>query len=182
MLDRLKREGMVAVVRSEPQPRRPDRHIYAITYAGREELERWLASPSPPAAGYRDDLFLKLPAAAPAGGTTFHGVVRRERKALLAELDAPRRRTPPRWSRRGGGLSSRAGAASSLVRDEVGLAGTAHGAIPVPGDVLERGAGRDPAVGIALGRVVDESAGLADPLLDGLDGHLSSLVSASRWL
>ena len=90
VLDRLKRDGMVAVVRSEPQPRRPDRHIYAITDAGHDELERWLASPSPPAAGYRDELFLKLSAAARAGAPTFHGVVRREREALLAELHALR--------------------------------------------------------------------------------------------
>ena len=68
MLDRLKRDGLVTVVRAESQPRRPDRLIYAITDAGREELERWLESPSPPAAGYRDDLYLKLSAAARGGG------------------------------------------------------------------------------------------------------------------
>src|SRR5919108_444699 len=52
VLDRLKRDGHVEVVRAEPQPRRPDRLIYAITGAGREELSRWLEDPSPPAAGY----------------------------------------------------------------------------------------------------------------------------------
>src|SRR5919202_5880478 len=60
VLDRLKRDGHVEVVRAEAQPRRPDRLIYAITPVGREELSRWLRAPSPPAAGYRDELYLKL--------------------------------------------------------------------------------------------------------------------------
>jgi DNA-binding PadR family transcriptional regulator len=90
VLDRLKRDGLVTVVRAEPQPRRPDRVIYAITGAGREELERWLESPSPPAAGYRDDLYLKLSAAARAGPAELTGVVRREREVLLGELHALR--------------------------------------------------------------------------------------------
>ena len=90
VLDRLKRDGLVTVVRAERQPRRPDRLIYAITDAGREELERWLATPSPPAAGYRDDLYLKLSAAARAGRTALAAVVRREREALLGELHALR--------------------------------------------------------------------------------------------
>jgi DNA-binding PadR family transcriptional regulator len=90
VLDRLKRERLVEVVRTEPQPRRPDRLIYAITAAGREELDRWLHTPSPPAAGYRDDLYLKLVAAARAGGQELSAVVRRERQPLLGELHALR--------------------------------------------------------------------------------------------
>jgi DNA-binding PadR family transcriptional regulator len=90
VLDRLKRDGHVRVVRAEPQPRRPDRLIYAITGAGREELDRWLETASPPAAGYRDDLYLKLVAAAAAGADTLAGVIRRERAAQLAELHALR--------------------------------------------------------------------------------------------
>jgi DNA-binding PadR family transcriptional regulator len=88
VLDRLKRDGLVAVVRSEPQPRRPDRLIYAITADGREELGRWLDTPSPPATGYRDDLYLKLVAAARAGALA--AVIRREREVLLGELHALR--------------------------------------------------------------------------------------------
>jgi DNA-binding PadR family transcriptional regulator len=90
VLERLKRDGLVAVVRSEPQPRRPDRLIYAITEAGREELRRWLEAPSPAAAGYRDDLYLKLVAAARAGVDVLLAVVRVERQALLGELHALR--------------------------------------------------------------------------------------------
>jgi DNA-binding PadR family transcriptional regulator len=90
VLDRLKRDGLVEVVRAEPQPRRPDRLIYAITAAGREELARWLTTPSPPAAGYRDDVYLKLVAGAAAGEPELLAVVRRERQALLGELHALR--------------------------------------------------------------------------------------------
>jgi DNA-binding PadR family transcriptional regulator len=90
VLDRLKRDGLVEVVRAEPQPRRPDRLIYAITPAGREELERWLGAPSPPAAGYRDDLYLKLVAGAAVGESELLAVVRRERQALMGELHALR--------------------------------------------------------------------------------------------
>jgi DNA-binding PadR family transcriptional regulator len=90
VLDRLKRDGLVEVVRAEAQARRPDRLIYAITPAGREELGRWLRTPSPPAAGYRDDLYLKLVAAARAGAATLGAVLRREREVLLGELHALR--------------------------------------------------------------------------------------------
>jgi DNA-binding PadR family transcriptional regulator len=86
VLDRLKRDGHVQVVRSEPQPRRPDRLIYAITADGRAELRRWLQTPSPPAAGYRDDLYLKLVAGGRAGQEELAGVIGRERQAQLAEL------------------------------------------------------------------------------------------------
>jgi DNA-binding PadR family transcriptional regulator len=81
---------MVEVVRAEPQARRPDRLIYAITDAGREELARWLETPTAPAAGYRDDLYLKLVAAAREGAAVLAAVLRRERTALLAELHALR--------------------------------------------------------------------------------------------
>jgi DNA-binding PadR family transcriptional regulator len=88
VLDRLKRDGHVRVLRSEPQPRRPDRLIYAITESGVVELRRWLHTPSPPRGGYRDDLYLKLVAAARAGEDELAGVIRREREGQLAELHA----------------------------------------------------------------------------------------------
>ena len=95
VLDRLKRDGHVKVLRAEPQPRRPDRLIYAITESGRAELRAWLRNPSPPAAGYRDDLYLKLVAAARAGTEELTGVIRREREAQLGELHALRRLAAP---------------------------------------------------------------------------------------
>lgn len=86
LLERLKRDGLVQVVRSEPQPRRTERVIYAITEAGRRELADWLAKPAPPSAGYRDEVYLKLSAAARAGADTFARVVSSERQALFGEL------------------------------------------------------------------------------------------------
>ena len=50
-----------------------------------------------------------------------------------------------------------------VVGLEVPLARPAHGTEPRLGDVLERRAGRDAPVGIALGRVIDEPARSADP-------------------
>lgn len=94
LLDRLRRDGLVTDVRAEPQPRRPDRRVYAITPAGRDELARWLETASPPATGYRDDLYLKLVAAARAGAEMLRGVIHREREALLAELHGLRRLAP----------------------------------------------------------------------------------------
>jgi DNA-binding PadR family transcriptional regulator len=86
LLERLKRDQLITVVRSEPQPRRTERVIYAITDAGRRELTEWLGTPSPPNTGYRDDLYLKLSAAARCGPETFTAVVARERQALFGEL------------------------------------------------------------------------------------------------
>ena len=45
-----------------------------------------------------------------------------------------------------------------LEGGEVLLSRAAHRAEPGLGDVLERGAGRDPSVGVAIGGVVDEPA------------------------
>jgi DNA-binding PadR family transcriptional regulator len=90
VLERLKRDGHVEVVRAEPQPRRPDRHIYAITATGRQELHAWLHASSPPAAGYRDDLYLKLVAGARASEDELGQVIGRERQTHIAELHALR--------------------------------------------------------------------------------------------
>ena len=86
LLERLKRDGMIEVVRTDPQPRRTERVIYAITDAGREELQDWLDTPSASSTGYRDDLYLKLAAAARLGLETLERVVRQEREALFGEL------------------------------------------------------------------------------------------------
>ena len=66
--------------------------------------------------------------------------------------------------------------AALLVMLEVGLAGAADRAEPGVGDLGEVGPGRDAAVGVALVRVVDESAGAADPQLLrlGLGAHGSA--------
>lgn len=86
LLERLNRDGLVAEVRAEAGPHGSDRRVYAITARGRDELARWLGTASAPATGYRDDLFLKLLAAARTDAATVRAVARRERAALLAEL------------------------------------------------------------------------------------------------
>jgi len=63
VLDRLSRDGLATSHRVAAQARH-DRTVYEITDAGREELQRWLAEPSPRTGGYRDDFFLKILAAA----------------------------------------------------------------------------------------------------------------------
>jgi DNA-binding PadR family transcriptional regulator len=86
LLERLKRDGMIEIVRTDPQPRRTERVIHAITAAGREELRHWLETPTATSTGYRDDLYLKLAAAARLGLQTLDQVVRQEREALFGEL------------------------------------------------------------------------------------------------
>ena len=66
ILDRLRRDGLVETER-QPQPIKPDRLVHHLTPAGRQELDRWLAAPTPRARGYRDDFFLKLMAAVHSG-------------------------------------------------------------------------------------------------------------------
>lgn len=86
ILDRLSRDGLVESER-HPQPVKPDRLVYEITPAGREELGRWLTGPSPRSRGYRDDFFLKVMAAAQAGDAgLLAAVLRRQRSYLLTEL------------------------------------------------------------------------------------------------
>jgi DNA-binding PadR family transcriptional regulator len=86
VLDRLRRDGLVADVRAEAHGGRPERRVYAITPAGREELARWLAEPAGPMGGYRDDFWLKLVAAARTGEPALRDLLARERQALLGEL------------------------------------------------------------------------------------------------
>lgn len=86
LLDRLGRDGMVSSHREE-QTEKPDRVVYALTDAGREELRQWLTGPTERPAGHRDDFFLKLMAAARSDDATLvPEVLRRQRRQLLTEL------------------------------------------------------------------------------------------------
>jgi DNA-binding PadR family transcriptional regulator len=87
VLDRLVRDQLVTK-REVEQDNRPDKYVYRITNAGRDELEHWLAQPSLRQGGYRDDFFLKLAAASRLGRTTLKRVLRTQREAYLAELSA----------------------------------------------------------------------------------------------
>jgi len=86
ILDRLARDGLIES-EHQPQPIKPDRVVHRITLAGREELDRWLNSPSQRARGYRDDFFLKVMAAARGGDAqTLARVISQQRTYLLREL------------------------------------------------------------------------------------------------
>ncbi|MFE9959718.1 PadR family transcriptional regulator [Micromonospora sp. NPDC005299] len=86
ILDRLFRDGLVVAER-HAQPVKPDRVVYEITPAGRTELDRWLAEPSPRNGGFRDDFFLKVTAAARSGeATTVRTVLGNQRGHLMREL------------------------------------------------------------------------------------------------
>ena len=86
VLDRLSRDGL-ATSHRVAQDTRPDRTVYEITEAGREELSRWLAEPSPRTGGYRDDFFLKIMAAAHTGDPqVLRSLITVQRSYLLREL------------------------------------------------------------------------------------------------
>lgn len=87
VLDRLVRDGLVTK-REVEQMARPDKLVYRLTKAGREELERWLAAPFVRQGGYRDDFFLKLLAASRLGGEQLKQVVSVQREAYLGELSS----------------------------------------------------------------------------------------------
>lgn len=99
LLDRLSRDGLIESER-QPQPVKPDRLVHRLTPAGRQELDRWLAAPSPRTRGYRDDFFLKVMAAAQIGdGQALTRVLASQRAHLLKELrslaDARTLTSPP---------------------------------------------------------------------------------------
>lgn len=87
VLDRLARDGQVSSA-LVPQASRPDRRVYELTKAGRDELERWLTEPAERTGGYRDELVLKLMAAARSGEQTLGDVLRRQRHHELIRLKA----------------------------------------------------------------------------------------------
>lgn len=87
VLDRLAREGLVRR-RGVRQAARPDRIVYRLTDAGRDELDAWLETPFVRQSGYRDDFFLKLAAAARLGREPLERVIATQRKAYNGELRA----------------------------------------------------------------------------------------------
>jgi DNA-binding PadR family transcriptional regulator len=86
VLDRLSRDGL-AISHRVAQDTRPDRMVYEITDAGRQELRRWLAEPSPRTGGYRDDFFLKIMAAAHTREpSVLRSLISAQRAYLLREM------------------------------------------------------------------------------------------------
>ena len=66
-----------------PQTDRPNRVVYRLTKSGRDELDRWLATPFVRPA-YRNDLSLKLLAASRLGRSN-----RRLRAASVVSTEEP---------------------------------------------------------------------------------------------
>ena len=66
-LTRLEREGLVeaSVV---PQEAAPDRKVFALTDAGRAELDRWASEPQDGPVRLRDEFFLKIAVRSLTGG------------------------------------------------------------------------------------------------------------------
>lgn len=87
VLERLVRDGL-ATRTHVAQNDRPDKAVYQISEAGRDELQRWLATPFVRQSGYRDDFFLKLFAASRLGPRWLHQVLAVQREAYLSELSA----------------------------------------------------------------------------------------------
>ncbi|NIM95609.1 MAG: PadR family transcriptional regulator [Anaerolineales bacterium] len=58
-LNRLERDGLVEC-ELVPQDLLPDRKVFAITEAGRSELERWLSEPATNTMRLKDEFFIKL--------------------------------------------------------------------------------------------------------------------------
>jgi len=85
VLDRLVRDELVTRM-EVAQVDRPDKNVYRLTRAGREELDRWLKAPFVRQSGYRDDFFLKLFAASRLGPAELKTVLAVQRDAYLAEL------------------------------------------------------------------------------------------------
>ena len=87
VLDRTLRDGFVTVSQVA-QATRPDRRVYELTPAGRAELDRWLAVPADRSGGFRDELFLKLFAAARRGPDAVRDVIKTQRRHQLVQLKA----------------------------------------------------------------------------------------------
>lgn len=68
-----------------PQTGKPDKKIYAITAAGRQELERWYPEPTEPAP-IREDLLVKVLGGAHLPNKTLIQEVQRRRQLHLDQL------------------------------------------------------------------------------------------------
>lgn len=89
VLERLERDRLVTK-RVVPQADRPDRVVYRLTRAGREELDGWLETPFVRPA-YRNDLILKLLASSRIGPSQLGALIRLQREAFMGELAALRK-------------------------------------------------------------------------------------------
>ncbi|MCZ7631104.1 MAG: PadR family transcriptional regulator [Microthrixaceae bacterium] len=101
-LSRLERDGLVTQVGTEPvEHGSQDQRQYALTDAGRREIEGWFAQPRTRPAPDRDELVIKLTLAASLDQVDLDAVIDAQRGATTEELQryhASRQpQTPPTW-------------------------------------------------------------------------------------
>jgi DNA-binding PadR family transcriptional regulator len=85
-IQRLEQKGLVESIETEPAAE--DRHDYRITDAGRAELEAWFASPVVLEEPSRDELTIKVLLATAAGSIDVTGLLQRQRRASIEQLQA----------------------------------------------------------------------------------------------
>ncbi|HEY3139594.1 MAG TPA: PadR family transcriptional regulator [Acidimicrobiales bacterium] len=84
-LSKLEREGLVES-QVVPQELVPDRKVYAVTPAGRAELDRWAGEPDDGPVRLRDEFFLKIAVRSLTDGREAVELIRRQRDAHLAAM------------------------------------------------------------------------------------------------
>lgn len=89
-LDRLEAGGLIAPERVA-QDGGPEKQLYAITIAGRDELAHWFLTPVE-SEHQRDEFFLKLMLCIATGLADPYAVIRTQRASLFRELHALTRR------------------------------------------------------------------------------------------
>jgi DNA-binding PadR family transcriptional regulator len=87
-IQRLERDGLVEALAADDE----DRREYRITPAGREQLETWFDSPVVADAPARDELTIKVLLAVAAGDVDVSGLLQRQRRASVEQLQAYTRR------------------------------------------------------------------------------------------
>ncbi|TKK87603.1 PadR family transcriptional regulator [Herbidospora galbida] len=81
-LARMERDGLVEPGETDDQ----GRVVYALTEAGRAEMERWFTTPVVPSDRPRDELVIKLAMAVAAKEVDVAEVIRRQRTATMRTL------------------------------------------------------------------------------------------------
>ena len=85
-IQRLEQKGLVEAL--EPMAIDDDRRDYRITDAGRAELEAWFENPVVLEEPTRDELTIKVLLATAAGSVDLTGLLQRQRRASIEQLQA----------------------------------------------------------------------------------------------
>jgi DNA-binding PadR family transcriptional regulator len=86
-IQRLEQKGLVEAIRTDTAAG-DDRRDYRITDAGRAELDAWFASPIVLEEPSRDELTIKVLLATAAGSVDVTGLLQRQRRASIEQLQA----------------------------------------------------------------------------------------------